>query len=168
MESLSPTQSPEVAKGSRDVRILLDALNDRISQGNPRDKIYSMLQHIEPSGFELDADARRVRLLLDSLSDSVANMSLSSRVDRHCVPPHLRRNAIPADGLGMLDGVYSRVSQANSQSAAGNRSFQRQLPTPPGPPGVPWVLTRPAPPGAFVQQQPLQDRPNTCDASDLA
>ncbi|KAJ3576183.1 hypothetical protein NP233_g605 [Leucocoprinus birnbaumii] len=131
----------QVPKDSRDIRILLDALNDRVAQQSPQEKIYSMFHPTEPSD-QLDPDARRVRILLDSLSDSVSQMDLSSPTYRK----YVTRDDLPV-----------------SQDGIGGRVYQRRLPTPPGPPGMPWdgVSSAHPTPGSFVHPQPMQIRSMT-------
>lgn len=177
--SLRPT--PSVPHNKRDVRVLSDALNDHISPDDPRQKIYSTPQH--PESQQLDADAQRVRTLLDSLSESVANMSTSSRVYRPFVAHDVGREAGRKVGTDkvedesgsslcdLLDRVCMPLQLDGQGNIASNKTYQRRLPTPPGPPGMGWdqsIFTGPTSSGSFVGPQPARHRRPNFDASDLA
>ncbi|KXN89597.1 hypothetical protein AN958_05464 [Leucoagaricus sp. SymC.cos] len=164
----SSPRRPAIPDGPRDVRVLFDALNDRISQGSTREKLYGILQQAEPTE-QLDADARRVRNLLDSLSDSIANMNTSSRIYRTQTWPDTLGQTLPK-GVEPGFNMVHQLAQATSRES-GHRAFQRQLPVPPGPAGMPWggtTLARPAPLGPFIQPRPENYGHNVSDTADLA
>ncbi|KAF9453036.1 P-loop containing nucleoside triphosphate hydrolase protein [Macrolepiota fuliginosa MF-IS2] len=171
-----PTSPTSIRHNQRDVRILLDALNDRISRDDSHltfydlhEKFYAMLQ---PEPQQLDADARRVRTLLDSLSESVANMSTSPRVYRPFVSHGVQHDIESDAGVGKSGDVSGGSSQFHSQDAMmGNKAYQRRLPTPPGPPGIGGnrpLTSGQMPPGSFIQSQPTYHPRSNPDANDLA
>lgn len=173
--SSSWRSKPSVVRNDPDVRTLFDASNNQTVQGNSHEKIYRSVQTSEPQQF--DAEARRVRVLLDSLSESISNSNTSPRIYHPFAPRgtrhDLERDTHPDKGDGnssdtAFSDLFYRLSRPYGQGAASSNISQRQLPTPPGPPGMGWerpMFSGPAPPS---QSQPVHHGCGDFDPSDLA
>ncbi|XP_006460332.1 hypothetical protein AGABI2DRAFT_192071 [Agaricus bisporus var. bisporus H97] len=135
-----------------------DASQHHVVQGNAHKKIYSSARIAEAR--------QRGAVYTDQASSSInTNMNSSSPVYRPFTARNPKRYAGYNDHPGNIDdNILMRnpldrlyISSPDSlEASVSNRVSQRELPTPPGPPGMGWerpTFAEPTLPGAFTRSQ---------------